>query len=177
MEGTRESRSRDSAWSTVLAAGGVAGTLDIVFACVYWAIGADVPPTRILQSVAAGLLGQASFEGGLPTAALGLGLQYFIATTMAAAYWLAATRWETLWRRPLTWGAAYGLLLYVVMNHVVVPLSAANRGARAPLWVVASVVAHVVLVGVPIAVVCSRRHVRHAAATRHRDQPGGGAAE
>jgi hypothetical protein len=40
--------------------------------------------------VAAGQLGKASFDGGSRTAALGLGLHYFNATTMSAAYYLAA---------------------------------------------------------------------------------------
>ncbi|MBA3759414.1 MAG: hypothetical protein H0X07_02700 [Gemmatimonadales bacterium] len=43
----------------------------------------DVLAIRIFQSVAAGLLGQASFEGGAATAALGLALHYLIALTMA----------------------------------------------------------------------------------------------
>jgi hypothetical protein len=53
----------------VVAGGLVAGTLDIAYACVFWAIKRDVPVQRILQSVAAGLLGEASFEGGGATAA------------------------------------------------------------------------------------------------------------
>jgi len=44
---------------------------------------ARVPAQRILQSVAAGLLGDASFEGGAATAALGLALHFLIATSMS----------------------------------------------------------------------------------------------
>ncbi len=53
----------------VLAGAIVAGTLDIVYACVFWALKSNVPAQRILQSVAAGLLGDASFKGGAGTAA------------------------------------------------------------------------------------------------------------
>ena len=67
----------------VLAGGLVAGTFDITYACVYWAIKIGAPPTRIFQSVARGLLGPASFRGGAATAALGLFLHYFIAVTMS----------------------------------------------------------------------------------------------
>ncbi len=155
MAETGRTYGRGSAWRAILAAGGLAGTLDIVFACVFWAL-RDVAPQRILQSVAAGLLGRASFEGGPATAALGLALQYVISTSMAAAFCLVSSRWTGLRRRPLWSGAAYGLLLYVVMNQVVVPLSAANPGSRDPLWVWMSVLAHLVLVGIPIALVCSR---------------------
>ena len=76
----------------VLAGGLVAGALDITYACVFWAIKAGVPAERIFQSVAAGLLGKDSFSGGWPTALLGLGLHFFIATTMSVTYFLVARR-------------------------------------------------------------------------------------
>ena len=143
----------------VLAGGLVAGALDIAYACLFWAVRSGVPARRILQSVAAGLLGPASFQGGRATAALGLGLHFFIALSMSVAYYLAARLWPVLGRRPVVYGAAYGLVLYAVMNYVVVPLSAAGRGSKDPLWIVLSIVAHMVLVGIPIAV-CTGRALR-----------------
>src|SRR6185369_4072779 len=76
----------------VLAGGLVAGTFDITYACVFWAIKAGARPTRIFQSVARGLLGPASFQGGAKTAALGLFLHYFIAITMSIFYYFAARK-------------------------------------------------------------------------------------
>ena len=141
----------------VLAGGLVAGALDITYACVFWAIKAGVPAERIFQSVAAGLLGKDSFSGGWPTALLGLGLHFFIATTMSVTYFLVARRAPILGQRPIPFGAAYGLLLYVIMNYVVVPLSAAPRGgAKDPLWVALSVAVHAVLIGMPIALFTRR---------------------
>lgn len=145
-----------SPWGWVLAGGVAAGALDIIYACVFWAIKADVPARRILQSVAAGLLGKASFDGGAATAALGLGLHFFIAISMSVAYYLAAGRWTVLSRRPVVCGAIYGLFLYGFMNYVVVPLSAAGGGAKDPLWIGLTVLVHVVLIGIPIAL-CTRR--------------------
>ena len=145
-----------SPWAWVLAGGVVAGALDIAYACVFWAIKAGVPARRIFQTVAAGLLGEASFEGGAATAALGLALHFFIATSMSVAYYLAAGRWTVLRDRPVACGAVYGLLLYGVMNYVVVPLSAAGGGAKNPLWIGLTVLVHVVFIGIPIAL-CTRR--------------------
>jgi hypothetical protein len=141
----------------VLAGGLVAGALDITYACVFWAIKAGVPAQRIFQSVAAGLLGTASFTGGWPTAVLGLALHFFIATTMSVTYYVAARRIPILGGRPVPFGAAYGLLLYVIMNYIVVPLSAAGHGgAKDPLWVALSIVVHMFLIGVPIALFTRR---------------------
>lgn len=136
----------------VLAGGLLAGTLDIAFTMAFWAVKADVPALRILQDVASGLLGPAAFEGGLSTAGFGLALHYGIALTMALVYFLAARRQPVLRRHPTRAGAVYGLALYVIMNHVVVPLSAAAPVSTDPTWVASSVAVHVGLIGVPIAI-------------------------
>jgi hypothetical protein len=140
----------------VLAGGLVAGTLDIAYACLFWAIKSGVPAERILQSVAAGLLGPGSFQGGGTTAALGFALHYLIALSMSVVYYLVARRWPLLWQRPLLCGAAYGLLLYVIMNYIVLPLSAAGPGSKNPLWIALSIAVHALLIGVPIALFTRR---------------------
>jgi len=150
---------RFHAWWPVLAGGLVAGALDIVFASTFWGVKSDVPARRILQSVAAGLLGKASFEGGWATALLGLGLHFLIATSMSVAYYLVARRWPLLWQRPVLCGGGYGLLLYVIMNYVVVPLSAAGPGSKDPLWITLSIAVHALLIGIPIALF-TRRSLR-----------------
>jgi hypothetical protein len=141
----------------VIAGGLVAGTLDITYAWMFWAVKAGVSAQRIFQSVAAGLLGKASFEGGATTAALGLALHFFIATTMSVVYYLVARRWALLWQRPVPCGLFYGLLLYLIMNFIVVPLSAAGSGGpKDPLWVAMSVAVHALLIGLPIALFTRR---------------------
>jgi hypothetical protein len=150
----RSAGAHASRWA--LLGGLVAGTLDIVYACVFWAVRADVPAQRILQSVAAGLLGPASSSGGWATAVLGLFLHYVIALTMSVTYLSVSRRVPALVDRPVPYGAAYGLLLYAIMNAVVVPLSRAAPGARDPIWIGLTVVVHMLLIGVPIAL-CARR--------------------
>ena len=58
--------------SLAVALGGLAaGVIDITYACTFWAIKAGARPSRILQSVAAGLLGrQAAVAGGASLAQL-----------------------------------------------------------------------------------------------------------
>ena len=136
--------------------GAIAGTLDIVFACAFWAIKANVAPQRILQAIAAGVLGKASFQGGIASAALGLTLHFVIATAMSATYWLMVRNQPYLLARPWRAGAAFGLAAYVVMSFAVVPLSAAGAAPKDTLWITLSVLAHVLLVGIPIALFARR---------------------
>lgn len=148
---------RSSAAGFVLAGGVVVGTIDIIYACVFWALKADVPAQRIFQSVASGLLGEASFDGGWNTAALGLALHFFNAISMSVVYYLVAVRWPLLRDRVVACGLGYGLLLYGIMNYVVIPLSAVPQsGSKNALWIGVSILVHMFLIGLPIALFARR---------------------
>jgi hypothetical protein len=70
----------------ILLGGFAAGTLDITAAFINSGLRGG-SPARALQSIAGGLPGrEATFQGGLKTAALGLALHFLIATTWAAFY-------------------------------------------------------------------------------------------
>ncbi len=134
-----------------IAVGGVcAGAFDIIQVMLFYAL-KGVEPIRILQSVASGLLGKASFGGGVATALLGLSLHFAMTLIMAAVYVLAARRLEVLIRRPWLMGSLYGLGLYVVMTYGVVPLSMATSGRFNWPAFLDGIFAHVLAVGVPIA--------------------------
>jgi hypothetical protein len=111
----------------------------------FWGIGYGVSPVRVLQSVARGVLGTASFDGGARTAVLGGVLHYTIATTMVLVYHAASRSFPALTRRPVALGLAYGVLLYLIMNLVVLPVSAVGMPRfDNKLWVGLSVVMHLV---------------------------------
>jgi hypothetical protein len=111
----------------------VAGTLDITAACVYLWLSANVRPVRVFQSVAAGLFGADSYKGGAKTAALGLALHFLIATTATVVFYLASRKLRFMIERPFIWGPVYGVLVYLFMNFVVLPLSALPQRAAPPL--------------------------------------------
>lgn len=128
----------------VLLAGIVVGIVDLAFAIIFWIARANVPPIRICQSIARGLLGREAFAGGAGTAVVGVALHFFIALAMAFTYALVAHRLRWILRYWLACGLAYGALLYLVMNFVVLPLSAAGKPSFADhLWVGMSVAFHV----------------------------------
>lgn len=128
------------------------GSLDLVYACGYWRLLHGVPPERILQVIASGVLGRHSFDEGAASASLGLVLQYAMSFVMVGAYYVVSGWIPALIRRGIwIYGALYGLWLYVAMNDIVVPLSAAAKGSTIPSWVVGSFVESVLLIGLPIA--------------------------
>ncbi|RUL70978.1 hypothetical protein [Dyella choica] len=133
----------------------VLATADLMFACTFWRELYGVPPMRILQGIAAGLLGKRAFLGGGSTAALGGLLHYVIMGGMVAAYYLVSRRATALTERPWSYGSLYGLALFVVMNLIVVPLSAMPKTPPVPSWIASSIVIHVVI-GLTIALSARR---------------------
>jgi hypothetical protein len=140
----------------VIVGGIAAGILDILAAFAFRGAFGGVPPGRVLQGIASGLLGPAAFQGGAATAALGLGLHFFIAFVAAAVYYHASRVLPVLVRRAVLCGLAYGVAVHFVMNEVVLPLSRVNF--RTPPWqfVAAMILIHMLCVGLPIALAVRR---------------------
>ncbi|HWS72261.1 MAG TPA: hypothetical protein VN605_09105 [Thermoanaerobaculia bacterium] len=134
----------------------IVGALDITEACLFWFFYRGASPIRIFQSVAAGLLGKSSFTGGAATAALGLALHFFIAFCVVLTYALASRRLPVLTRHPIACGAVYGVLVYLVMSFVFVPLSNAGTPKWSALVVTNGLFAHIVCVGIATALALGR---------------------
>jgi hypothetical protein len=115
----------------------VVGVLDAADAIVFFGLRGTAPirilVIRIFQSIAAGLLGRAAFQGGLRTAVLGACLHFLIAFVIVTTYYVASRRARILTDRPVIFGLFYGVAVYFVMNRIVVPLSAAGGGGWPPL--------------------------------------------
>jgi hypothetical protein len=132
------------AWSVLLLGGITVGTLDMLFAVIYWN-SRGLTFARVFRGIAGGVLGDSAGTGGAGTAWLGAGLHYFIATCMVVAYYLVSKRVPALTRHPVTLGLAYGVFLYFFMNLVVLPLSAAGMPTFANhAWVGTSIVMHAI---------------------------------
>jgi uncharacterized membrane protein SirB2 len=145
-----------SALFTVLAGGAIAGTLDIAFAFTFAGMhGAS--PLRVLQFIASGLLGMDSFTYGWWSGALGAVCHYTILTVATSLYLMASRRLATLARHPFICGPLFGVAIYLVMNFIIVPLSAVQRGGHTLEGVVGDLASHLFFVGLPIALLV-RRH-------------------
>ena len=86
-----------SALLAISAGGLIAGTLDLLQACILF--GWDIP-----LAIAAGLLGKQAFQGGAATYVLGVLLHFFIACSAAATYYLASRKLPFLTEFPLLCG-------------------------------------------------------------------------
>lgn len=138
------------AWATL-----IVGVLDITSAFVL-AYPKGVGPIRVLQGVAAGLIGRESaVNGGLATAGLGLAIHFFIAFVVATVFYVASRKLVFLTRHPVISGLLYGVIVYGVMYWIVMPL--AYPVVRPSLSRdVTAVCVHMLLIGLPIALIVRR---------------------
>ena len=108
----------------ILYAAVVVGVLDITAACIDARVEYGVPPAHVLQSVAGGLLGRGSYNGGFATAALGLAMHFTMALTIATIFY-ALTRWFFTLPQKLPGvvavGFLYGAAVFVVNNFGTAP--------------------------------------------------------
>lgn len=132
----------------------VAGALDILFAVVLTLVRGN-EPTAMLRSVASGPFPGAT-EWGLSGSALGLAVHFSLMAVMAAAFVIAVHDRPALNQKPIQWGVLYGLATYVVMNLIVVPLRFGNWPPK-PTSIATQLFAHIVLVGIPIALIAARQ--------------------
>jgi hypothetical protein len=124
--------------------GGIAGTLDLLQACILF--GWDIPLV-----IAGGLLGKEAFDGGAGTYVLGVALHFFIACSAAAVYYGASRRLVFMKEHPLVCGLFFGAAVDDVMRLVVLPLSALHsKGPYNLRDLILGLLVHMVVVGLPI---------------------------
>jgi len=135
---------KGNALLAIAVAGGIAGTLDLLQACVLFG-------WKIPLVIAAGLLGRSAFQGGAGTYALGVLLHFFIACSAAAIYYGVSRKLRFLVEHPLVCGLFFGAAVEDVMSFIVLPLSALHaRGPYRLHDLLLGLGVHMVVIGLPI---------------------------
>jgi hypothetical protein len=128
----------------IVTGGGIAGTLDLMQACLLFG-------WKIPLVIAGGLLGPEALHGGPGTYILGVLLHFFIACSAAAVYYGASRRLPFLTEHPLVCGLFFGAAVEDVMSFVVLPLSALHAKGPYELHnLILGLVVHMLVVGLPI---------------------------
>jgi len=129
-----------------IAVGGlVAGTLDLMQACILFGL-------KVPFAIAGGLLGEQAFHGGAPIYVLGVLLHFFIAFSVTAIYYGASRRLTFMTEHPLVCGLFFGMAVELVMGYVVLPLSALHdRGPYRLHDVLQGLIVHMIVIGLPVA--------------------------
>jgi uncharacterized membrane protein YagU involved in acid resistance len=113
---------KNTAYSALLLAWLVAGTLDITYAIITWGpVFGNISTAQLLQGIASTLAGKSAFTGGTAMALLGLAMHYGISLAWTLIYFfifpylpfLAANKWLS--------GILYGVFVWTMMSIIIVP--------------------------------------------------------
>ncbi len=142
--------SNSSASRSIVTAWLVAGSLDILTACLYFWMRTGKDPLRVLYFVASGLFGKTALTGGIVYAAAGLLLHYLIALSFTLFFFLIYPHLRFLsWNKWLT-SLLYGSFVWIVMNCLIVPMSLTSKSPFRFDQAVVSAMILIVMIGMPL---------------------------
>jgi len=130
-----------------LAATLLCGTLDILLA-VLLTLQRGKDPAGMLRFVASGPF-PAATEWGAGGAILGLAVHFTLMAVMIGAFLMLVSQRPALLDRPILAIMAFGLITYVIMNLIVVPLRWPAAFPPKPIGIATQLFAHLVLVATP----------------------------
>jgi hypothetical protein len=134
----------------IFVGGLIAGALDLTAAFLTYGMGTP-------RAIAGGLLGRSAMQGGAGTYVLGVLLHFFIACSAAAIYYAASRRLGFMTEHAVVCGMFYGIAIFLVMNLVVLPLSALHaKGPYQLRGLIQGLLVHMIIIGLPIALSVKR---------------------
>lgn len=120
---TDSSSSAQSSTRTILRAGLVAGVLDALGATVVFLLRGGKNPAGIWKFVASGVFGKEAFAGGSGMVVWGLVFHLCIAMIWAIIFFQLYPTLRRHISNPVVLGLLYGVLVWLAMNLIVLPLS------------------------------------------------------
>lgn len=139
----------------ILPGGFLAGLADFIYPSARAAMAGN-SWTRPWKGVASGLLGPGAHQGGAGMVVLGTALHFFICFAAAALLYLIVSRVKFVPRQWIVLGILYGIAFALVMNYVILPLSAIGRPIYPVEGLHTTFFFHILLVGWPTAFFVSR---------------------
>lgn len=107
----------------ILLTGLLAGTLDILSAMLHYYVKTEKDPVAVLNFIASGIFGKVAFNGSTNMVIWGLGLHFMIALIWTVIFFVLYPKIPLLSKGKILSGVLYGLLIWIIMTQLVVPLS------------------------------------------------------
>jgi len=148
---------RNSLARSIALGGIIIGTLHLIIQhFLFFSLLGKVPFTTVEQYIASAALGNAAFAGGLATALLGVFFHYLISCVIAGVFILSAARIPLLRRNIIVGSLLYGIAAFIVMNFIVVPLSAAPKLDGTLFGLIELIIEHALIIGLPLGIILRR---------------------
>ncbi|MBZ0275539.1 MAG: hypothetical protein K8I60_05315 [Anaerolineae bacterium] len=149
---------RNSLLRSIVIGGLIVGIVDaIIYHVIVSSLLGGTPLITVYQYMASGALGVAAFDGGILTALLGGVFHFIVSFAVAAVFIVSADRIPLLRRYAIPASLVYGFGVFVVMNFIVMPLSAAPPlPPPTTVQMIVAILDHIVVVGLPLGILVQR---------------------
>lgn len=135
----------------ILLGGLIGGVLDLTFALCFGA-SHGITPGGLLRIIASGAFGKAAMDMGVAGAACGVLFHFGLSLFWAALFAAIASRLRMVGARPWLFGPVFGVVVFLTMRLVVLPLSAYPLPVRFSMpGAFYDLLSHMFLFGLPIA--------------------------
>ena len=145
-----------NAFRTILWAGFLVGSADIVAAFVHYVIATGKNPERVLWFIASGVWGKNAYSGGSLMAAAGLLLHFVIAYAFTILFFFIYPRLNFLSNNKIVVGLSYGIFIWLVMNLIVVRLSNTQKFPFSINQTAIGIFILTAAIGIPLSFIASR---------------------
>jgi hypothetical protein len=151
IQQTVSTRSEKSLPKAILITGLIAGLMDAAGAIIHYLSAGRKDPIKIFNFIASGVFGKDGLTGGMPMAILGFVFHMIIATIWATIFFFLCSRLKLYTKNWIVVGLAYGVVVWLGMNLVVVPLSNTPPMNRTPSGVLIGTIILMLCIGLPCA--------------------------
>jgi uncharacterized membrane protein YagU involved in acid resistance len=141
---------QSSFFSSALKSGLIVGCLDASAASLQAYVVSGVSPDRVFAFVASGAFGQSAYEGGSIMSLIGLAFHFIIAISWTFIFYAVYPKLTAFQSKKILVGMAYGLLIWLLMNFVVIPLSLIGLRPFNVTSAIIQIAIHLFVIGVPI---------------------------
>lgn len=110
-----------------------------------------------LQYIASGALGKYAFTGGILTAVIGAILEFIMTIIIAGIFIFIVGRISLPRGYIIVSSLLYGIGVFLVMNYIILPLSAAPKLPAPPTWLFIEIILeHMLLIALPLGILLQR---------------------
>ena len=150
---------RNSLVRPIVLGGLIIGIADAII--YHWLVSSVLggyPLIAVYQYIASGALGNAAFQGGIATALLGAFFHFVVSFAVAGVFILSAERIPLLRRYPIAGSLLYGFGVFIVMELIVIPLSAAPALPPPTMpQLIVMILDHILVIGLPLGILMRRK--------------------
>lgn len=134
----------------IVATGLLIGLMDGLAASLNAYLSSGATPDRVFRFIASGVFGVEAFKGSSAMVAWGVAFHFLIALLWTALYVLVAGKFCWVREHYIVSGALYGVFIWAVMEHLVLPLSNAPALTPSLRGTLIMIGIHILIIGIPM---------------------------